>query len=428
MDPLLTDLPESLHPAARLAAALAIGLLIGLERGWRERRQPDGGRVAGLRTFALFGLLGGVLALGSASPVPLAAGLLALAVLFAVSFGRAASAMGTVSITTAVAGLVTFCLGALASRGHVLLAAGTGAVVALLLGLKEELHGGLRRIASAELSAILQLAVLTAAVLPLLPDAAFGPYGAWNPFQLWIAVLLVASLSLAGHVAARWRGERQGLLWMGLLGGLASSTAATVALARSVREQPGRCDAAAAGAVAACGVMFLRMAVVTAVLQPRLAAPVGGFLVWLGLASFATSAWQWRRARVPADAANAPPAGSRVFDLPTAAGFGLLLAGVAVAVRFAQEQLGSAGLLAAAFLSGLADVDAILISTLQLQVQGGVALPVAMTAIAAAVVANMASKAVLARSIGGPGFGRGVLRGYAAILTAGVLALALAHA
>lgn len=421
----MNPFPEDLAPAVRLAASLAIGLLIGLERGWRERQQPDGRRVAGLRTFALIGLLGGVLGLESASTVPVATGVVALSVLFAVSFGRAASATGTLSITTAVAGLVTFCLGALASRGHVLLAAGTAAVVALLLGLREELHGGIRRIASAELRAILQLAVLTAAVLPLLPDAGFGPYGAWNPFKLWLAVLVVASLSLAGHVAARWRGDRQGLLWTGLLGGLASSTAATVSLARAVRDQPGRCDAAAAAAVAACGVMFVRMAAVTALLQPRLAAAVGGLLLWLGLSSFAASACQWRRARGPAGAAGAASVPSRVFDLPTAAGFGLMLAAVAVVVRFAQEHLGSAGLVGAAFLSGLADVDAILISTIQLQVQGGVELPLATTAIAAAVLANMVSKAVLAWSIGGPRLGCRMLRGYAVILAAGVLALAL---
>lgn len=391
--------------AARLAAALAIGLLIGLERGWQERDQPEGGRVAGLRTFALIGLLGGVLALADGSPVALSAGLVGLAVLFAVSFGRAASALGSVSITTAVAALVTFGLGALAARGNVLLAAGAAAVVALLLGLKRELHGGIRRIAPAELNAVLQLAVLTAAVLPLLPDAGYGPYAAWNPFRLWIAVLLVASLSLAGHVAARWRGDQQGLLWTGVLGGLVSSTAATLSLARSVAQDASATGAAAAGAVAASGVMFLRMAVVTAILQPRLAVAIGGLLVWLAAASFAVAAWRWRRSPPRTGQQRSDRPRLRVFDLQAALGFALLLAAIAVAVRFAREHLGAAGLYGAAFLSGLADVNAILISTLQLQAQGELTVAVAATAIALAVLANMASKAALAGFVGGRGFG-----------------------
>jgi uncharacterized membrane protein (DUF4010 family) len=287
------------------------------------------------------------------------------------------------------------------------------------------LHRGIRRIASAELNAVLQLAVLTAAVLPLLPDQGYGPYNAWNPFRLWLAVLLVASLSLAGHVAARWRGAQQGLLLAGLLGGLASSTAATVSLARSARQEPGLAGAAAAGVVAACGVMFVRMAVVTAVLQPRLAWTVGGLLVGLGLVSFAVASWQWRQVQDSPRDHHAAASSQRVFDLPTAIGFGLLLGAIAVAVRFAMQHLGDVGLFGAAFLSGLADVDAILISTIQLQAQGEATLAAAVTAIALAVAANLASKAALAWSIGGSALGRCVAAAYLVITLAGVIALAI---
>jgi hypothetical protein len=200
---------DLIDAAARLGAALAVGLLVGLERGWQDRDRPEGGRVAGLRTFALIGLLGGLLQLDATSPLPLAVGLAGVAVLFAVSFGRASSATGTLSITSAVAAMVTYGLGALASSGHVVLAVGTAAVVALLLGMKGELHQGMRRIHPDELNAILQLGVVTAAVLPLLPDQGYGPFLALNPFRLWLAVILIASLSLAGHVAARWRGANR---------------------------------------------------------------------------------------------------------------------------------------------------------------------------------------------------------------------------
>ncbi|HYE38564.1 MAG TPA: MgtC/SapB family protein, partial [Ramlibacter sp.] len=169
---------DPLQAAGRLGAALAVGLLVGLERGWRDRERPEGSRVAGLRTFALIGLLGGLLNLFPDPVLPLAAGLAAIALLFAVAFGRAASAGGTMGITSAVAALVTYGLGALAARGQGALAVGAAAVVALLLGLKDELHRGMRRIEPGELKAALQLGVLTAAILPLLPDAGFGPYGA----------------------------------------------------------------------------------------------------------------------------------------------------------------------------------------------------------------------------------------------------------
>jgi uncharacterized membrane protein (DUF4010 family) len=414
---------ELLQQAQGLGTALAVGLLVGLERGWRDRELPEGGRVAGLRTFALIGLAGGVLALLSKDSLLLpAAGLLAIAALFAVSFRKAADSTGTLSITTAVAGVATFGLGVLAARGQEILAMGAAVVVALLLDLKPLLHAWLRRIQPAELNAALQLGVLTAVVLPLLPDAGYGPYRAVNPYQIWLAVVLIAALSLLGHVAARWRGERQGLLWTGLLGGLASSTAATLALSRAARGQPpGTVAPAAAAIVAACGVMFLRMAVVLGVLQPTLVPRLGLFLIVLASAAFAVAAWQWR---------SGPPAGptfqasppDKVFDLATAIGFGFVLAMVAVLARAARDGLGSAGLFAVAFVSGLADVDAILVSSAQMHAQGEVLSAAAATAILLAALANMLTKAALAWSIAGREVGRRVVGGYLAVAVAGALA------
>jgi len=413
---------DPLQVAGALGAALAVGLLVGLERGWQDRDRPEGGRVAGLRTFALIGLLGGVLNLFTGSPLPLAVGLAGVALLFAVSFGRASSATGTLSITSAVAALVTFALGALATGGHVVLAVGTGAVVALLLGMKGELHQGIRRIHPAELNAILQLGVVTAAVLPLLPDAGYGPYGALNPFRLWLAVILIAALSLGGHVAARWRGPQQGLLWSGLVGGLASSTAATLALSRSARAQPALATPAAAGIVGSCGVMFVRMAVVAALLQPQLALAMAGPLLLPAGACFAAT-WVLWRGRSDGSGAGVSTQG-RLFDLPTALGFGLLLGLVAVLSRAAKEALGDAGVYAVGFVSGLADVDAPLVSSLQMAAQGEVTASVAMTAVVLAVAANMMVKGAMAWAIGGAAVGRLVLGAYLVVLAAAAAALA----
>ncbi|MGE3433501.1 MAG: MgtC/SapB family protein [Ramlibacter sp.] len=410
--------------AQALGAALGVGLMVGLERGWRDRDLPEGGRVAGLRTFALIGLLGGLLALlGPAPQLLLASGLLAVVLLFAVSFRRAFDAAGSLSITTAVAAMATFGLGALAAHGHAVLAVGTAVVVALLLDLKPVLHRWVRLIQPPELNAVLQLGVLSAVVLPLLPNAGYGPYAALNPYQLWLAVVLVAALSLLGHIAMRLRGARQGLLWMGFFGGLASSTATTLALARVARSQPGIHGPAAAAILLACGVMFFRMAVLVVALQPRLAADVGLFLALLGGAAFVAAAWLWRRSAAPDTAPI--EAIVRVFDLPTALGFGVVLGFAAVAIRAGKDVLGNAGIYGIAFVSGLADVDAILVSSVQMQAQGELAAHAATTAILLAAVANMFSKAAMAFGIGGTRLGWRVVSGFGAIAAAGAAATAI---
>jgi len=424
------SVPDLLPAARALGTALAIGLFIGLERGWREREVREGGRVAGLRTFALIGLMGGALSLvglqAGVSPAQLlAVGLASVAALFAVAFRRAAADSGTVSITSGVAALVTFVLGALAAQGQEVIAVAAAVVVTLLLGMKEQLHGGLRRIQPAELNAVLQLAVLSAAILPFLPDEGLGPYQAINPFKVWLAVVLVAALALAGHVAVRLRGERQGLLWAGLLGGLASSTAATVTLARTARAQPSLAVPAASSIVAACGMMFLRMAAVVVLLQPDLALRLGSFLSLLGAGCFGAAWLLWPR---QADAAgDAVPAEARLFGLPTALGFGLALSLVAVAVRAARESLGIAGLYGVAFVSGLADVDAMLISSVQMHGQGQLAVGPTAAAMLIAAFSNMVMKAAMAWAIGGRVVGRRVAAGYLFALAAGGAVAAALH-
>ncbi|MBE7941045.1 MULTISPECIES: DUF4010 domain-containing protein [Ramlibacter] len=416
-----------LGPYASLGVALAAGLLVGLERGWRERELPDGGRIAGLRTFALIGLVGGLLALLPSPAVPLGVGLAAVALLFAVGYRRVAAEQGTLSITTAVAALSTFTLGALATSGQPVIAIGGAVVVAVLLDLKTVLHGWLRLVQPAEINALLQLGVLSAVVLPLLPDQGLGPYEAVNPFRLWIAVILIASISLLGHVATRWRGERSGLLWTGLLGGLASSTAATFALSRLARAGEAGPRSAAAGVLAACGMMFFRIAAVILALRPGMSWRLLVLLAGLGLLTLGAAALCWRRSDSAARPAGAAAAASAapVFDLRTALGFGLVLAVVAVIARAASQAFGAAGLYAVAFISGLADVDAILVSAVQMSGQGIIGVPQASSALLLAVAANMLLKAVAAWAIGGAAVGRPVASGFAATTLAGAAVLLL---
>lgn len=421
---MLSSTPEVLAAAQALVSALAVGLVVGLERGWSQRELADGGRVAGLRTFGLIGILGGLLGRESAGPIPLAVGLASVALLFAVSYQRASMAADSLSITTAVAALVTFLLGALAARGQPLLAIAGAVLVALLLDLKAALHRWLRLIQPPELNALLQLGVISAVVLPLLPDVGYGPYASLNPFRLWVAVILIASLSLAGHVSTRLAGDRQGLLWTGILGGLASSTATTLALARTARGQAPLAQPAAAGIIAACGVMFARMAVVVIALQPGLGIRLGGLLLLLATVSFATAAWQWRRQAASVGPGTPVAGGAKVFDLTTAVVFGGALAAISVLTRAAQDTLGAAGLYGVAFLSGLADVDAVLISGMQMAAQGQVAPATAAITALLAAGANLLVKAAMAWTVGGAAVGRPVFAAYMLVVGAGAAALA----
>ncbi len=413
--------PEPLAPwtlAQALASSLAAGLLVGLERGWRDRELADGGRVAGLRTFGLVGLLGGVL--GSlADPLgawPIAAGLLALALLLAVSYGQAVQASHSLSITTAVACLLTLVLGVLAARGQPVLAIGAAVVTAVLLDMKSTLHRWLQLIEHRELTAGLQMLVLSAVVLPLLPDQGYGPYAALNPWRLWWAVVLIAGLSLAGHVAIRLTGPRRGVFWTGVLGGLASSTAASLTLARAARAQPALTEAAAGGALASCAVMFLRMTVLVAVLRPTLLPVLAP--PWLAAcATLLALSLHRGRHRTPAhtqQVAEAAPAPT--FDLTGAFGFGAFLALMMVLVRAAHAWLGTEGVYTLAALSGLLDVDAPLISTLRLQHDGGLSATGTAVALGLAIGTNMVTKAVMVHVTAGRRMGRRVASGYAAAM------------
>jgi len=424
-----TTAPLALDPAVSgLAASLAVGLIVGLERGWQGREQADGGRVAGLRTYALIGMLGGGSGVLGArfGAAPLAAGLLGLALIGAVSYREGVRSSGSLSATSAIAALLTYVLGALAASGEPMPAVAAAVVAAVLLDMKSALHRGLLLIEQRELNAGLQMLVLSAVVLPLLPDRGFGPWDALNPYRLWWAVVLVAALSLLGHVAMRISGAQRGMLWTGVLGGLASSTAATLALSRRVRDEPRLRDAAAAGILAACGMMFLRMTVIAGLLQPALLRWLAAPLLASGAALLGFGMLQWKRRRRESDGADAALQLAAPFDLSTALGFGLFLAVAAVLMQAAHAWWGTSGLYGLAALAGLADVDAILISAARMNAAASISLTAAALVAVIAAASNMLVKASMAWLTGGAQLGRRVALGYAGALAIGAAAGAFA--
>ena len=253
-----------------LVTALALGLLIGAERGWEEREAEEGKRIAGFRTYGLIGLTGGVCGLLTQTPNThmLDVGFLGVVSLLAVAY--LANVQRDVGITSLVAGLLTFALGALATLGHVIPAVVSAVVTTLLLGYKPQLHHLLKTLNQNELQATLRLLLISVVVLPLLPNQGFGPWKALNPYEIWWMVVLIASISFSGYFAMKFVGERKGILLTSLFAGLASSTALSLHFARLAQSRPDLTTYLAAGILIACGTMLPRMAIIACLINPAL--------------------------------------------------------------------------------------------------------------------------------------------------------------
>ena len=405
----------------RLGLALAIGLLIGVERGWRERDQAEGERTAGLRTFALVGLLGGVWAAlhATVGPLPFAAAFLAFAGGFTLFKWRESEREGDFGATTLVAALLTFSLGALAVLGSMTVAAAAAVAVVTLLAAKRWLHGWIATLTWEELRATLILLVMSFVALPVLPDRGFGPYGALNPHALWLMTIAIAGVSFIGYVAVRVAGTRYGTLVAGVAGGLVSSTVATVDLARKAREQPGTSRIELAGALAASSIMFLRILVIVALFGAShlalLAAPLTvAALVLLGASLAFGARWTEEGGE---DTGGKPF--RNPFELVAVLRFAAMLAVILVASKWLVALFGGRGAVGAAAFAGLADVDAITLSITQVR-GAAITAQEAAWAIFVAALANSVTKTGIALYIGTPGFG---LR-YGAVTLAAIVAAA----
>lgn len=348
----------------RLGLAFGIGLMIGIERGWRSREAAAGTRVAGIRTFPLIGLSGGLFALAGSvvGEAVLAVGAAGLFVLLAAAYVLHAMHNDDRDMTSEVAAVLTFILGAIAVRGDPTLAAAFGVIVVATLALKESAHRWLASLEQTELMAAIKVLVISVVVLPFVPDRAYGPGGALNPYEIWLIVAVLAALSLFGYAAVRMAGPRVGLLLLGLLGGIASSTATTINASRLAVRAPAMAPRVVAAVAASVTVMFARILLVSAVLKPplalQLAVPLGASL----LAS-AALAFMWSRRKTHRDHEHGqrldlgPPA-----DIGGALEFAVILTLITLGTELAREWLGTSGILATAAISGAVDVDAVTVA------------------------------------------------------------------
>jgi uncharacterized membrane protein (DUF4010 family) len=364
--------------AVALSAAVAAGLLIGIERGWKLREVPEGFRVAGVRTFTLLGLAAGVAGLLAQAGYALAGGALVLSAGTIIALGYLSSLrqQQPPDATSAVAAVTALALGFLAGA----------AVATLVLALRAEAHGLIDRLDGQDVKALARYSVIAAAVFPFLPSGPYGPYGAWNPQQLWLVVVLVTGFSFAAYVANRVVGARHGTIATAVIGGAYSSTAVTQALAQRLGAGTGG-GAEPAGIALASAVMYLRVLVLVAIL----AGPVWPALAITILPATA-AAWLVALAlyrRAPRTDGPSPP-GNPIALLP-ALGFVLFVALAAVAARWAEGRFGQEGIATLIFIMGSLDVDAAIVTVGGLQAG---AIPPALAAIAlgGTILLNMAVK------------------------------------
>jgi uncharacterized membrane protein (DUF4010 family) len=393
---------------SRVALAFGIGLLIGLERGWTTREALPGSRAAGVRTFAISGLLGGVvgaLARGAAGTltlegsVVLGAAFIAFASVIAL-FGREENrAAHRFSATTTIAALLTFVLGAYAALGNTRVAAAAAVAAAAVLIFREGLHGWLARITRVEFESALLLLAMTFIALPIVPDGPVGPFGGVNLREVWIIAIALAAVSFAGYVAVKLLGERRGVLVAAAAGGLVSSTAVAFANARRVVAGEGSARVLAAGTALATAVAFVRVAAITAVLNTSLAV-----LVAPALLVSAAVAVGFALASVYSRAVQSPGESTAQFRNPfgfwSVLGMAATMGVLVLAGRYINARFGTGGAIAGAAVMGFFDVDAMTVSMAGLTPQalsnraGAYAL---LTGVASNTVTKVAISAIVGR-------------------------------
>ena len=353
---------QELHDISlSLLVALSIGLLIGIERGWSERDEKEGDRMAGIRTFSVVGLLGGVWGLLTfeINDWVVAAAFLAVTAMIISAHIMDVKRDEDVGATTAFTLMLVFALSAWSVFGYELPALGATVVVTVLLGYKPTLHRWLRNINREEIYAWTKLLVISLVLLPLLPNKGFGPWNAFNPYWVWWMIVLISGLSFVGYVAINVTGKNLGTLLTSFAGGLASSTAVTISLAQFAKKSK-TTFIFMAGVLLASSIMFIRVLIEVSVvnyqLLDQLWLPIS--LMFAGL--IIAGLWLWRFKIYTEE--SSPIKLKNPFQLKTAIQFGLLLGAILVLSEGMQEWFGDQGVYALSVISGLMDVDAITLS------------------------------------------------------------------
>lgn len=414
-----------LEAGLRLAVAGLAGLAVGIEREWSGHATGPDARFAGVRTFLLLGLIGGLSGWTIDIGMPLVGAplLVGAAALVVAAYVLAARRPGASDATTEVAGLAVLLLGAVAGLGHLALVSGVAAVMVLALREKAAIRRFIALIGEPELRAAFQFAVLALVILPLLPTGPYGPLGGVRPRTLWTVVLLISGLNYAGYLARRIVGETRGYGIAGALGGLVSSTAVTLAFAQRSRVEPRHGAALGLGVLAACTVLIPRVFAISWALNPALGMALAPALVPPLLLGLGVVIFLRRRRAAETEETDAPPVGNPLqlwLAIRMAVAFQLVL----FAVGFASDRFGAMGLYGTAGVLGLTDMDALTFSMSRLA-ETSVTARTAAQAVVVGMTANTLLKLVVALAIGAPGFRRAAGLGLAGLAVAMGLGLAI---
>lgn len=407
----------------RFGVALFIGILVGLQReySYEEAEKPHGRTFAGVRTFALLSLTGctaAFLADWVAAPALLLGIVVVVGLLIAVAYAIAAW-RGELGMTTEVAAVLTLLAGALAFYDQLAISVALGVATTALLSFKFELHSFVERLTREDIVATLKFALITAIVLPVLPNQSFWPepFDVLNPYKIWLMVVLISGISFLGYVLIKLVGSQRGIGLTGVLGGLASSTAVTLSFAQRSQKNAGLARSFALAIILAWAVMFARVMVAVGVLNLELLGVVWVPMTGAGLASLAFAAYLYfgPQADDDEDVEVTNP-----FELGPAITFGLLYGVILLVARAAQIYFGDTGIYISSIASGLADVDAITLSMAELTQTSGLDLAIAARAIVFATMSNTVVKGGIVLSSGSMALRKALVPGFVLILVTAV--------
>lgn len=411
------------EPWWQFGAALLIGALIGLEREFYQQKKesPD---FAGLRTFSLIALLGAVTAflVEDLGIILMALAFGGLILITTVSYFSVTALRKTGSgITTEIAALLTFLLGVLVMNDHTLVAISIAVIIALVLAFKGELHGFVRTMSPEDIRVTLKFALVAAVILPLLPNRTVDPWDLFNPFQIWLLVVLVSGIGFSGYVMMKVMGASRGINLTGIFGGLASSTATTISFSSASREYPEMATQYARAVLLASTVMFPRIIILILVIHPPLALKVLIPLLVMMLTGLFYILVVLRNEKNKEEAVSPDFEITNPLKLSTAIKFGLFFALIIVAVEVAQRYLGSSGIYLTSLIAGLTNVDVISLSLSRLTSTSQLSLEVASVAVVIAALVNTVTKGVIAYVSGTKELRKPVITAFVYMLLTGII-------
>jgi len=404
----------------RFAISVGIGFLIGLEREFSKEVNEKEQQFAGVRTYTLIAVFGFVSAFLSSviGAWLFGVALICMLALVIVSYIRISTESGNIGGTSEITAIITFLLGAMVFLNFILLALIIMAVMLLLLAFKPSLHGFVKKLNREELLAIIQFVIMSALVIPFLPDTNFGPYDLWNLKDIWKMVIIVSGTSLVGYMIAKLLGNK-GTLVAGIVGGLVSST--SVALTFSRRSKETSADASslyyAIGIISACTVMFPRILFEVFIINRNLAQQFWLPVLLISLAGFAAAFLIYKKNKSKTSSEDLPL--KNPLNFSTAIKFAIFYALIQWLVKYCSESFGDNGTYLAGAISGITDVDAITLSMAKVARENDKSI-LAINTILLAALSNTLVKFMITMVLGSAALRKTAIIGFSCIFAAGL--------